>query len=369
MKIVISGYYGFDNVGDEAILLSMIQAFRLYDPSIEIIVLSNNPKNTKMEFDVEAVNRWNVREIARALKGADGLISGGGSLLQDETGMNSVIYYTGIIKLAEFMKVPVFIYAQGMGPFKRRVCKLLVKQALKKAQITVRDFYSMELLRNIGIHKEMKIVPDPVLGLQFNKSKEGAWLGSLPFSSRFVAVSVREWPSAYKYKQEIAHTLDMLVEKGIKVVFIPMHGEYDYQTSFEVSKLMKQKSMIAPHQMSIEEKISLIAQSDALIGMRLHAIIFSALTYTPFVALSYDPKIDAFTHISRQSVAGHVTKNNWTAETLHDQVTYLLENKEIESKRLQKIITPLQEQAVLTAQQAIQFIKYHHNKAYTDEQP
>ncbi len=86
MKIVISGYYGFDNVGDEAILLSMIQAFRSYDPTIEIIVLSNTPERTKLEFNVDAVNRWNIKAIFQALKGSDGLISGGGSLLQDETG-------------------------------------------------------------------------------------------------------------------------------------------------------------------------------------------------------------------------------------------------------------------------------------------
>ena len=142
MKIVISGYYGFDNVGDEAILLAMIQAFRSYDPTIEIVVLSNSPETTKSQFHVDAVNRWNIKEIFRALKDSDGLISGGGRLLQDETGVNSIIYYTGVIKMAEFLGLPVFIYAQGMGPLKRTIAKHIVKWALKKAKITVRDYYS-----------------------------------------------------------------------------------------------------------------------------------------------------------------------------------------------------------------------------------
>ena len=82
--------------------------------------------------------------------------------------------------------------------------------------------------------------------------------------------------------------------------------EYDHQTPKEVSNMMKGKSLIAPFDIEEKRVRTSINQSDALIGMRLHALIFSALTYTPFVALSYDPKIDAFSQISEQKVVGHV---------------------------------------------------------------
>ena len=359
MKIVISGYYGFDNVGDEAILLSMIQAFKLYDPTIEIIVLSNTPERTKLEFNVDAVNRWNIKAIFQALKGSDGLISGGGSLLQDEIGMNSIIYYTGIIKMAEYLKTPVFIYAQGIGPLRSSIGKRLVKYALKKTKITVRDLYSMRLLRKIGIEKEVEIVPDPVLGLKVdNGFMDGKWWKNKSISDQVVTVSVRDWPSAAGYKLKIAKALDKLVQRGIQIVFIPMHGKYDHETSKEVSKLMRENSLIAPFDASIEEKMSMINQSDALIGMRLHALIFSALTYTPFAALSYDPKIDAFVQISEQEVVGHVAKNDWTTESLYEQITSILKNSESEKMRLQSIMKPLQKRAMNTAEKAIQYISF-----------
>lgn len=93
MHIVLSGYYGFNNIGDEAILYSIIQSLRRLEPEIDITVLSNNPEVTESLYQTKAVNRWNPAEILLALKQADGLISGGGSLFQDETGFKSVAYY------------------------------------------------------------------------------------------------------------------------------------------------------------------------------------------------------------------------------------------------------------------------------------
>ncbi len=43
MRLVLSGYYGFYNVGDEAILQSIIKALHEEDPTLELVVLSNDP--------------------------------------------------------------------------------------------------------------------------------------------------------------------------------------------------------------------------------------------------------------------------------------------------------------------------------------
>ena len=98
MRVVLSGYFGFDNVGDEAILFSIIRALRKLEPSVDITVLSNNPAETAATYGVETVNRWNIGEVRAALKSADGLISGGGSLMQDATSWKSIPYYSAVIK-------------------------------------------------------------------------------------------------------------------------------------------------------------------------------------------------------------------------------------------------------------------------------
>lgn len=196
-----------------------------------------------------------MKEIRQLLKTADGLISGGGSLMQDQTGMKTIPYYAGVIQIAKWLKKPVFVYAQGMGPINHPLSKFIVRTVFNKVeQITVRDRASLALLTEIGVRKETKIVPDPVMGLNGNDF-HCDWLESVSLSAdSYISVSVRDWPSAVAYKEKIAHSLDELVRQGEQIVFLPMHGEHDFITSQEIAALMKEKSLIAPADLSIEEK-------------------------------------------------------------------------------------------------------------------
>lgn len=102
-------------------------------------------------------------------------------------------------------------------------------------------------------------------------------------SKPIVAVSVRDWPSEINFKERIARALDRLAQRNYSIVFVPMHGVHDYKTSMDTAALMKNRSFIAPGNISIGEKISIIGQANLLIGMRLHALIFSAITATPLL--------------------------------------------------------------------------------------
>lgn len=114
--IVVSGYYGFANAGDEAMLAAMIEALTDIEPAIKITVISGNPEDTRQRHGVAAVYRLNYPEIARVLAKSQLLISGGGSLLQDVTSERSLYYYLSIMMLAKKLGKPVMLYAQGIGP-------------------------------------------------------------------------------------------------------------------------------------------------------------------------------------------------------------------------------------------------------------
>lgn len=357
MHIVLSGYYGFDNVGDEAILFSIINALRQSEPNIQITVLSNNPDSTAKTYGVAAINRWKLKEISQLLKQADGLISGGGSLMQDQTGMKSIPYYSGIIRIAQFHKKPVFVYAQGMGPINKKISQLIVKGTFNKvAQITVRDEASRQLLMDIGVKKPVSIVPDPVIGLDAT-SFESNWLNAQSFDNGYITVSVRDWPSEVNFKQKIVTSLDLLARGGQTIVFIPMHGEHDEKSSHELAAMMTERSIVAPGNVSIEEKIAIIGKSDLLIGMRLHSLIFSAIQTTPFIALSYDPKIDAFADIAKQPIIGHVEKDNWDGEQLFELAVKMLDEHVAIEAVLRTQVATLQVEAANTAKLALQVFK------------
>lgn len=357
MHIVISGYYGFDNVGDEAILFSIITALKRKQPDIKVTVLSNNPEATKNLYKVDAVNRHRINDIIHVIKVSDGLISGGGSLLQDATGIKSIPYYTGIIQLARVYKKPVFIYAQGIGPINRTFCKRLVAMTLNKVnRITVRDWGSKQFLQQIGVKQETTIAPDPVLGLD---SSSFEYNGMLP-DNPFIAVSVRSWSTDTYYKRKIASCLDKLASDGYSILFVPMHGAHDEIASKETAAEMKASSQIISGQLSMQGKIAIIGKSKLLIGMRLHALIFSAITYTPFIAISYDPKIDAFASIFDQGVVGHVAKDDWDGTTLYEHTRKKLENRMQVTDILKDRVKGFQEDAVNTAELALETFAADH---------
>ena len=91
-NILISGYYGFNNIGDESILRTVIDNLREKLPDIDITVLSHDPAQTSAKYGVKAARRMSLWDIFRCVLHCDLLLSGGGSLLQDATSARSILY-------------------------------------------------------------------------------------------------------------------------------------------------------------------------------------------------------------------------------------------------------------------------------------
>ena len=71
VNILISGYYGFDNIGDESILRTLVSSLREHIPDCSLTVLSHNPASTREKYGVEAVERMSPMAILRAVKKCD----------------------------------------------------------------------------------------------------------------------------------------------------------------------------------------------------------------------------------------------------------------------------------------------------------
>lgn len=166
-KVCISGYYGYDSIGNELVLMSMVNALRRQSENMEIVVFSGNPTKTEEDFDVIAVDRddWNM--VKSELKTADLLISGGGHLLREDANMDLLKYYLKVIKTAMRLKKPVFVFNQVIGPLTSSRAKNMVAKVMQKVQkITVADQDSADLLHSMGIRRgRIHMVEDPVLAM------------------------------------------------------------------------------------------------------------------------------------------------------------------------------------------------------------
>ena len=92
-QVVMSGYYGFSNAGDDAILEAIHQSILEASGEVGVTVLSNDPRETQRHYGMNAIPRFRFWKVFGALRRCDALLSGGGSLLQDRTSTRSLLYY------------------------------------------------------------------------------------------------------------------------------------------------------------------------------------------------------------------------------------------------------------------------------------
>lgn len=97
IKILISGYYGFDNFGDDVILHIIVSDIKKNVKNVKIVVISNDPEKIKKNYNVDSIHKFDFKSIYSCIKVSDIFISGGGSILQDVTSFKSLIYYLGLI--------------------------------------------------------------------------------------------------------------------------------------------------------------------------------------------------------------------------------------------------------------------------------
>ncbi len=300
-RIAVSGYYGFGNAGDEAILAAMIEGLRELVPDVRFTVISGDPACTARVHGVEAVPRADVAGVVRALAGSDLLLSGGGSLLQDVTSQRNIPYYLGLVALARALGKPVMLYAQGVGPVSGAAGRWLIRRVCNAVQqITVRDEESLAALREMGVvHPPVEVTADASLALEPAAGFEGREAlraeGADPDRRPLVGLALRSWREGAD-PAALARLADALVEDlGAQVCFVAMQSPEDEAMARAVlARMSRPGGVLLRGSDNPRELLALVGALDAVIGMRLHALIFAALTGVPLLGLSYDPKVDNF---------------------------------------------------------------------------
>lgn len=315
-RILISGYYGFNNAGDDVVLYGIISSLKREQPNISLAVLSNQPEKTAELFGIEAFNRWSVATIFRELMKSDMLVMGGGTLMQDVTSPRSVLYYLGIVTIAKMLGKPVVFYAQGFGPILKPFSRSMIKRVVNRVDvITVRDQESGEDFKACGVNKSpIHITADPALTISpedvsDTRGKELLQGMFADPAKPLVAFSVRDWKQERRFKQTIARAADWFVEQGWNVLFLPMHVPSDLAPSREIMEQMTRPgACLLDAPVTFHDIMSVLKQCDYVVGMRLHSLILACMLQTPFIGISYDPKIDRFVERAGMPNAGHITQ-------------------------------------------------------------
>ena len=313
-QVLISGYYGFSNAGDDAILASIQQAIGAASDEVSLTVLSNDPGLTRRQYGLEAIPRFHVTKVFSALRRSDALLSGGGSLLQDTTSTRSLLYYLSVIRCAEGLGKPVMLYANGIGPVRKKNNRRRVKKAVERAcVVTLRDHSSAKELTAMGVKRnDLHVTADPVFHLapaSEARSRELLEQAGLTPGTPFVAVSVRDWPGADRFPGELAILCDHLrLKHGLEVLFLLMQPSRDLDTTQKVRQAMKEPSFLLEAPCTPRELMGVLGQAKLCLAMRLHTLIFAARMAVPSMGLVYDPKVESYLQELDLPAAGTVER-------------------------------------------------------------
>ncbi|MDW8426245.1 MAG: polysaccharide pyruvyl transferase CsaB [Meiothermus sp.] len=272
MRVGVSGYYGFQNAGDEAILEAIVHEIKARGH--QAVVFSHNPDETARRYGVEAVQRTHPLKAWKALGQIDLLLSGGGGLLQDRTSSLSLWYYLTILGLARRRGKPVYVFNQSLGPLSKRG-EQQVRRALRGVTCFFRDEGSLEYGRSLGL--EVQLGADPALLLPPPPvEREPNMVVLVP-----------------KYGTEEAtanlHKLaDRLRVEGYEVVVLALQPGFDEPVLEKFGSFTRELAW-DPRRVSY-----LLAQAGFVVSVRLHGAILAAAAGTPFAGIAYDPKVAGF---------------------------------------------------------------------------
>jgi len=307
--VLICGAYGMSNAGDEAVLDALLAEMRSIDPAMPMTVLSRTPADTRARHGVAAIHMFNVPAFLRVMRRTRLFINGGGSLIQDVTSSRSLWYYLYTLMAAKHRGCRVMMYGCGVGPVNRRFNRRLAGRMIDRYvdAITLRESQSTGVLAELGVKRPtVAVASDPAL---FLASAEDAAVDALfdaaglDKTERYFCLCLRRWTDMEKKAPLFAAAADYAREKyGLQPVLLSINPKQDAEICAQVAQTCSARVVTVTDDMGIDVLVGFIARMQAVLSMRLHALIFSASQAVPLIGVSYDPKVAAFLeHISQKN--------------------------------------------------------------------
>ncbi|MFQ5410052.1 MAG: polysaccharide pyruvyl transferase family protein, partial [Anaerolineales bacterium] len=237
LAILIAGHFGFGNLGDEAILASMVTHLRELAPALKLCVVSGEPDATRTLHGVQAVDWRDWEQVISLAAASDLLLLGGGGLFHDYWGFDpdtlltgehaGLSFFGGLPLLGALLEKPVMLYAVGVGPLHSALGRAYTRTLFELAsRASVRDAASLEQLRAIGAPTDgVQLTADPAFDLADQPAPAAPPEGA---EQPHVGVALREWSidvSPEYWERQVAAALDAFLDRyGGGVVFIPFQS-------------------------------------------------------------------------------------------------------------------------------------------------
>ena len=300
-QIVLCGYYGFDNLGDDALLCCAITHLKKSYPDKSISVICHSPARVSRSFGVRTVARENVLATLKEISAADKLIFGGGSVLQNATSNRSLEYYCSLIRFASKRGIPVELLSNGLGPIKgKRACRVTKKALLSCSGLSFRDSASATLARSLGCYSDISIEDDLSAHLcPCDDSRIEQILSAAGALGRKLLLIGIKGKTDRKTRKDIEKEIFLQSRGALLPTFVIMHAHEDKK----ISKAMaKRHNGVCLKNLSPSELCALCQRADFAIGNRYHLLYIASRAGVPILPFGDDPKLLSVSKINLEGV-------------------------------------------------------------------
>lgn len=348
-RILILGYYGFSNSGDDAILASICRDILDIDPKSEITVFSNDPQSTEKEYGVRAAYRFNTKAVRREILNTDILLVGGGSLLQDKTSSRSLFYYLSILWYAKLHKKKCMLIANGIGPIDKGFNRMLTKWIANKVDIiTLREKLSAVEVKDLGITKpRVYVTADPVFSLKPEPVDVEAIFRdeNIDTQKPLAAVLFRTWGHSDEYVIKMAKVCDYIIEQyDMNILLIPMKYPSDIAVLEQILQHMNHPGFLLKQKYKALTMIEIIGSTKLVLSMRLHALLYSAIKNIPMIGFVYDPKVEYYLRELNMFSAGAIEELD--VDTVKEDIDLIMKEYTAIQKNLAVKVDAIREKAL-----------------------
>ncbi len=294
--VVLCGYYGYANVGDDALLRSAVhRAEREFD-GMGITALTKNGRRDSGHFGVDCRKRSCPLTICRTLKHAKVFIFGGGTLLQDSTSLRSLLFYSALLLYAKRCGADCRIWGGGIGELLRPLSFRATSAVLRACTYCgLRDEYSLSAAQKM---LKRRCACTPVLESDLARAlapctdarAEYLLSRAIPDERQrhgFLLVA----PNGKGDIAPLCRALKSAKRKGLFPLFVVMHRREDGKPC---RALAKKFGGAVLESICFSDLVGLAKQSRGVYSMRLHALIAADMAHTPAHAFGDDVKLRGY---------------------------------------------------------------------------
>ena len=299
--VVICGAYGRGNAGDDAILDAILQEIRSLDPDMPVTVLSKDPAATRLTYRVRSIHRSHILSWRKAMRKSVLYLNGGGSLIQDVTSRRSLWYYLYNIRSAHALGCRVQMYGCGIGPVTREHLRRMAARTLNSCVdiITLREPDSQAELQAMGVTSpQILLTADPALTLRAATEDETDSVllcAGIPPHGKYLCFALRRWPGFEEAAPALRAAAAYAYETyGLTPVFLSVEKHLDPGAGRIAADGLSVPHYFLDDAGKAGTIIGALSRMEAVVSMRLHALIFAAGQGIPLVGIVYDPKVSSF---------------------------------------------------------------------------